>query len=312
MACAFITGIAGFVGQHLCDQLLAEGHRVAGTDMAKDWARPGVSYHVIDIQDTPRLTEMLADTRPDHVYHLAAVSFPPDADKSPRNALEINIMGSVSVLDAVRAACPSATVLVIGSSKVYASSDTDRVVDEATPVAPSSFYGISKYSAELIGVRYTQQFALDVRFTRSFNHTGPVQSPRFVCSDWARQVARINAGAQKPAISVGDLETAIDFTDVRDVTRAYQAIVSRGKPGAVYNVCSGRTVPLKYVLDYLLAKAQTTVEVKVDTAKLRAHSSSLQQVGSNLKLSRDTGWKPSIPFERTLDDLFSYWEGMPE
>ena len=146
-----------------------------------------------------------------------------------------------------------------------------------------------------------------MRCTRSFNHTGPGQSPRFVCSDWARQVAAISRGIADPVITVGDLSATIDFSDVRDVVDAYRLILERGKPGEVYNVCSGNGVDLSWILGYLCDKAPVPVVVKHADGKLRAHKSSVKMIGSHEKLTGHTGWRPAIPLQRTLDELFAWW-----
>jgi GDP-4-dehydro-6-deoxy-D-mannose reductase len=163
--------------------------------------------------------------------------------------------------------------------------------------------------AELAGVQYVQQYGLDVRFTRSFNHTGPGQPPRFVCSDWAKQVAEIALKKSSPHISVGDLSPTIDFTDVRDVVRAYAAILEHGKKGEVYNVSSGRGIALETILSHLLKKCATPIAVDRDASKIRANKTSIKITGDHSKLTRDTGWNPAIPIEQTLDDIYRDWMG---
>ncbi len=307
MATVFITGVAGFVGTHLCDLLLSQGRRVVGIDMHPSWHRENVEYVQTGVNDTHALTELLRAAAPVQVYHLAGMSFPPDADKSPTQALEVNIMGGVSLMEAVRDACPGATVLLVGSSKVYATQHVEGMLSEDSLVAPESFYGISKYAAELIGGQFIRQMGLDVRFTRSFNHTGPGQSPRFVCSDWARQAARISLGRQEPVVRVGDLSVALDFSDVRDVVAAYSAIVVSGRRGQVYNVSCGHSVALSTVLDHLKAKAGTAVRVETDEGRTRGHAAVPPVAGDNRRLREHTGWAPRYSLEQTLDDLFDYW-----
>lgn len=304
---AFVTGVGGFVGGHLCADLLAQGYEVSGGDVLADWAHGSVDYYTLDILDVAELVRIIGDARPDEIYHLAGVSYPPDADASPRRSLDINIMGCVSLLDAVRQVSPDAVTLVVGSSKIYDGSSVSGAVREDTGIGPTSFYGISKLAAEMIGHQFVRQMGIDVRFTRSFNHTGPGQSPRFVCSDWARQVARIQAGLDEPALKVGDLSVEIDFTDVRDVVTAYQAIVRSGARDGVYNVCTGRTVPLRQVLDYLCGKTERRITVQSDEARTRGHATNRSLTGDNSQLVKDTGWKPKIALEKTLDDLFEFW-----
>jgi GDP-4-dehydro-6-deoxy-D-mannose reductase len=307
MPTAFITGINGFVGQHLSDHLIASGYRVAGTDVGEHSGRSDISYRRTDILDREALASAIAAAAPSQVYHLAGMSYPPDADTSPWGSLETNIMGVVSLLDGVRAACPAAVTLLIGSAKEYEASANPEPLPESLRPNPASFYGVSKYAGELIGLQYARQFGLDVRLTRSFNHTGPGQSPRFVCSDWARQVAEVCAGRREPRIEVGDLSPEIDFCDVRDVARAYLAIVSAGRAGEVYNVCSGRPVALRFILERLLTKAPKPVRVATVAERVRGHAVSARLLGDNSKLRAHTGWSAEIPLEKTLDDLFAYW-----
>ena len=174
-------------------------------------------------------------------------------------------------------------------------------------MTPDDFYGISKYTAEMIGGQFINRYNLDIRFTRSFNHTGPGQSPAFVCSDWARQVAQISAGKQPPEIHVGAIDSAIDFTDVRDVVRAYRMIMEKGEKGQAYNVCSGKPKSLEEILQYLLKKAALPIRIVSDPDKVRKTNTSLGTAGSFLKLQRQTGWEPAIDLYASLDDLYNDW-----
>ncbi|MBD3346297.1 MAG: NAD-dependent epimerase/dehydratase family protein [Chitinivibrionales bacterium] len=302
-----ITGVTGFVGGYLAKSLLSHGHTVVGIDQWAQCPWPKVDYSQINILDNASMLHLLDRVRPDYIYHLAAISYLPDADATPGRALEINIMGTVSLLDAVRNSCPSARVLVVGSSKEYGSNAVSDLIAEQTPPAPTDFYGISKFSAEMIGIQYVRQFGLDIRFSRSFNHTGPGQSPRFVCSDWAKQIAEISETKGDSKIKVGDLEVEIDFSDVRDVVEAYYRICTKGKKGETYNVCRGDTVSLDYILTCLLGKTDKKITVEQSKQKLRSHKASPKIAGDNTKLRSHTGWKPGISIEKTLDDLYAYW-----
>lgn len=307
MASVLVTGVNGFVGQHLVEHLRSKGHEVWGVDQAMEPAHDQVTYTQCSILDTDGLRKLLGQCHPVQIYHLAAISYLPDADASPGFALETNIMGTVSLLEAVRTAAPNAGVLLVGSSKEYNTDLTSEAIPETVHPDPTSFYGVSKYAGALIGGQYVRQFGLDIRFSRSFNHTGPGQSPKFVCSDWARQVALIALGKTDAVMTVGDLNAQIDFSDVRDVVAAYESIVSRGSRGAVYNVCSGACVSLQFVLDTLVSKAGVGIEVRADDSKLRAHRTSLKLAGDNTRLVSVTGWKPKIHFEQTLDDTYQWW-----
>ena len=303
----FITGITGFVGKFLSEHLKANGFSVAGLDRWPACDIPDVTYFEGDLLDTAVLAELLHTVKPDRIFHCAAISVPSDADHSPRHSLDVNIMGTASLLDAVRQSCPSARTLIVGSAKQYGAHAFDAPIAEATPCLPTDFYGLSKYAAECIGMQYVRQFGMDVRFTRSFNHTGPGQSPHFVCSDWARQVAAIEAGKADPVMLVGDYEPSIDFTDVQDVVRAYVLILEKGGRGEVYNVCSGTAIALRDLLALLTEKSPKEIIIKQDTARLKSHSTGKKTIGDHAKLTRDTGWTPEILIEKTISDLYKYW-----
>jgi GDP-4-dehydro-6-deoxy-D-mannose reductase len=306
---AFITGISGFVGKFLTEHLQKIGLSVAGMDR---WPRcdiPHITYHEADLLDTGALADLLHTIKPDWVFHLAAISVTADADHSPRNALNINIMGTASVLDALRQSCPSARTLLVGSSKQYGAHEFDSPIPETTPCRPTDFYGLSKYAAECIGLQYIWQFNLDIRFARAFNHTGPGQSLQFVCSDWAKQVAAIDADKAEPVMRVGDLDPAIDFTDVRDVVRAYSLILEKGKKGEAYNVCRGEALALKDLLALVIGKTQKKITITQDQARLKSHSNNKKTIGDHAKITAETGWMPEIPIEKTIEEVYGYWRG---
>ncbi|MBD3422666.1 MAG: NAD-dependent epimerase/dehydratase family protein [Chitinivibrionales bacterium] len=305
---ALITGASGFVGKYLADLLVEQNYQVVGIDQSEKRIPNALDYYACDISDYESLCKILARTHPQLIFHLAAVSFLPAADLSPRIALNTNILGTAALLDAVKDVSPQSCILLIGSSKEYGSEVIAERVDENTPLRPTDFYGITKYAAEMAGLQYVRHFDLDIRFTRSFNHTGPGQPPRFVCSDWAKQIVEIAHTTKHGELLVGDIDAAIDFSDVRDVVAAYLAVVTRGRKGEVYNVSSGRATPLRYVLDKLIAVSRCAVTVRQDTTKLRAHKTSRRIAGDHSKLTGHTGWKPTIDIDRTLHDIYSWWD----
>jgi GDP-4-dehydro-6-deoxy-D-mannose reductase len=304
---AFITGITGFVGKFLSDHLRNEGFSVAGLDRWPTCDVPNCAYFEGDLLDTGVLSELLHTVKPDRVFHLAAVSMPSEADLSPRHALNVNIMGTASLLDAVRQSCPSARTLIVGSAKQYGAHTFSKPISETTPCRPTDFYGLSKHAAECIGIQYVNQFGMDIRFTRSFNHTGPGQSPRFVCSDWVKQVAAIDLGEADPVIHVGDLTPAIDFTDVRDVVRAYALIMEKGSKGEVYNICRGTAIALRDLLAVVTGKTAKKIAIEQDRARLKSHATGKKTYGDHAKITGATGWVPGISIEQTIDDLYHYW-----
>lgn len=307
--CSVITGATGFVGKYLCDLLLSQNHRVIGLDQLPEFKYRDLEYHQCDILDTASVSAILSEVNSDRIFHLAAVSYLPEADQSPGHAMKVNIMGTISILDAVRKSRPEARVLLIGSSKEYNDSFGVEHVNEQISPDPTNFYGISKYAGELLGRQYALQFGMHISATRSFNHTGPGQSPRFVCSDWAKQIVEIEKGiSSENRIKVGNLDAEIDFSDVRDVVQAYYDILERWTRPQVYNVCSGRGISLRYILEHLISKSSKKIEIYRDEKKLRAHKISPKMIGDNSRLKEETGWNCCIPFEKTLDDLYEYWK----
>lgn len=304
---ALITGCNGFVGKWLIDYLSPMKYRLFGLDIQKESDSDIITYRQGNLLDANAMTDTISAIKPDLLFHLAAISFLPQADKSPRLALDINLGGTITLLEALRTVSPDTKLLLVGSAKEYNDNIYSVNIEEEVSPAPTNFYGITKYAGEMIGMQYHRQFGLDVRCTRSFNHTGPGQSPDFVCSDWARQVVLINHGKNEPYVTVGDISPAIDFSDVRDVVAAYHAILTRGKAGEVYNVCSGTGVDLSWILSYLCNKADREIAIKNISEKIRNHKSNKKIIGSHEKLTDHTGWKPAIPFRKTLDDLYEFW-----
>jgi GDP-4-dehydro-6-deoxy-D-mannose reductase len=304
---AFITGINGFVGIRLAGYLASQGWTVSGIDQQDAATAPDYTYYKADIQAGDKLLPILAACRPACIFHLAAVSMPSAVDQSPHRALSVNIMGTVALLDAVRSTAPAARLLIVGSSKQYGDIEGSLPVDENHPCHPVDLYGISKQTGEIIGLHYAGMYGMDIRFARSFNHSGAGQSPAFVCSDWARQVAAIELGRAEPAIRVGNLDSAIDLCDVADIVRAYPLILSAGRPGTIYNVSSGKAVSLRTLLAHFLKKTSRSVAVIEDPSRLRGRRTAAPLIGDHTKISRDTGWEPRVPIEQTVDELFRFW-----
>jgi GDP-4-dehydro-6-deoxy-D-mannose reductase len=305
---ALITGINGFVGKHLAEHLLAHGRIVHGIDVQDATAISGVGYACVNICDVDAMQKLVAAVNPDELYHLAAVSSPSGFHRTPYSSFQINIMGTIAVFESMRIAVPHAVLLVIGSAKQYQAYGEEMPLRETSIQNPASFYGISKYTAEILGRYYVKEYALDIRFSRSFNHTGPGQSSDFVVSDWSRQIAGIQLGKHAPELDVGDISAAIDFTDVRDVVRAYRMILENGSKGESYNVCSGKAVPLEYILNYLKKKCSVPVAIKIQARKAaKSMAPGISVVGDAEKICTSIGWKPELPIEKTLDDTCAWW-----
>jgi GDP-4-dehydro-6-deoxy-D-mannose reductase len=304
-----ITGAAGFAGSHLLD-LLEPGERPLVA-----WRRPGEPlpepptgarsrWMAIDILDRDAVRQAVRDVRPALVYHLAGVAHMGGSwDRTPQT-LEVNVLGTHHLLDAVADLDPAVRVLITGSALVYR--EQSRALVEDDPIGPASPYGLSKLAQEMAGAHAARDRGLPVLLTRPFNHIGPRQSPLFFASGVARQVARIEQGLAEPIIEVGNLDARRDLTDVRDTVRAYQAILERGLPGRVYNVCAGQAHRIGDILDRLLSRARVRIGVRQDPERYRPHDAPLV-LGDHSRLSSELGWAPRIPVEQTLTDLLEYW-----
>jgi len=213
------------------------------------------------------------------------------------------VLGTQHVLEAALALEPAPRVLVTGSALVYR--EQDRALHEEDPVGPASPYALSKLAQEMAGAHAFER-GLPVLLTRPFNHLGPRQSPQFFASGVARQVARIERGLAPPVVEVGNLDASRDLSDVRDTVGAYRAILERGAPGRLYNVCAGRAFRIGDILDGLLSRSLVRIDVRQDPARIRPHDARLV-LGDRSRLSAELGWTPAIPMDRTLTDLLDYW-----
>jgi len=300
-----VTGATGFAGSHLLDQLVqssaveAWAHR-GGRAVEERRDDPRVRWHAVDLLDPDAVRAALAGINPSVIYHCAGVADVHASWRSPARALRVNAVGTQHLLDAARDLGLSCPVIVTSSALVYRPSI--QPITEGDPIAPSSPYGVSKLAQEMVAAQsYT-----NVVIARAFNHAGPRQDPTYVTSAFARQVAEIEAGGREPVLSVGNLDSFRDITDVRDTVRAYRLLASHGRPDRPYNVCSGRAYRVGDLLEILLGRARATVRVAPDPARMRPHDNP-RVVGNPNRIAADTGWRAEIPIERTLTDLLDYW-----
>lgn len=299
-----ITGVNGFVGGYLARHLIARGHIVYGIDIHPDRRHSGVLYSQIDITDFDSLSRFVAEHEILRVYHLAAIANPRVAEAHPLEAVRVNVLGSSNLLEIARLN-RNLRVLFVGSSEQYATKNTREIrYIETDPQGCHNFYGATKIAFETIGHEYQRRYGAHACFTRSFNHTGPGQPTTYVIANFVSQVRAIAAGTQEPYLKVGNIDAARDFIDVRDVVRAYEAIIEHGVPGEVYNVCSGRVQPLRKLLAFMLAEAglESTVSVEVDPTLLREGDPDVIS-GDNAKIGRDTGWQPQRKIEDTVREM---------
>lgn len=301
---ALVTGADGFVGPLLCSHLAELGWRVWGCGLTDLSERP--DYRVCDIGDDVQISSLLEWCGPlTHVFHLAAITFVPESIQSPVAAFEVNLLGTIRLVHAVRRRFPESRFLNVASSEIYGPPQTLPQTEDH-PVAPANPYAISKAAADAYCGFLCRSERADIVRMRPFNHSGAGQSPRFVLSDFARQVALIEAGKWPGVLSVGDLSTQRDFMHVRDVVRAYALAAARGRAGEAYNVCSGEARSIQGALDYLIAQSSAKIRVQVDQSRFRPADTPVT-CGSHEKLTADTGWRPEISFETLLDELLAYW-----
>lgn len=320
-----ITGITGFAGSHLADLLLTEdGIEVFGTLRWRsrrenvEHLEGRVRFLECDLRDRASVDRMLRLARPDRIYHLAAQSFVPASWDAPGDTFITNVVGQVNLLEGVRASGLAPRILVAGSSEEYGLVHPEETpIAETNPLRPLSPYAVSKVAQDLLGYQYARSYGMHIVRTRAFNHTGPRRGHVFMTSNLARQVAEIEAGLREPVLEVGNLEARRDFTDVRDMVRAYRLALEHGRAGEVYNVASGRAWSVAEVVGILRDLARVPFSVRQDPARLRPSDVPLL-LGDAGRFRRATGWAPAIPFTRTLSDLLDDWrarvsrgEGVP-
>ncbi|MBU4174723.1 MAG: GDP-mannose 4,6-dehydratase [Actinobacteria bacterium] len=309
-----ITGITGFVGSHLADYCLGRGDvEVFGTvrwrsrmENVKDIAND-IEMLDCDLRDAAAVRHCLSEVKPDYIFHLAAQSFVPTSWKAPSETIITNIVGQLNIFEAMRDLDLPARIQIAGSSEEYGMVHEDEVpIKETNPLRPLSPYGVSKVGQDLLGYQYHMSYGLKIIRTRAFNHTGPRRGDVFVTSNFCKQVAKIEKGKQEPVLEVGNLEARRDFTDVRDMVYGYWLALEKGEPGDVYNLGSGKDITIQRLLDMLLELTSVEIEVRQDPERMRP-SDVMVLLADITKFSDLTGWKPEIPFEKTLEDTLEYW-----
>ena len=309
-----ITGITGFVGSHLAEYALARGAEIFGSSRWRsrtenvDHLRSQIKLIECDLRDLASVRGLLEATEPTHVVHLAAQSFVGASWKTPAETLSNNIISQVNLLEGIRRFPIAPRVLVAGTSEEYGLVYPDELpIRETNPLRPLSPYAVSKVAQDMMGYQYFKSYGLPIIRTRAFNHEGPRRGEVFVTSNFAKQVAEIEAGLREPTICVGDLTPRRDFSDVRDIVRGYWQLLEQGEPGEVYNLCSGRSWAIQEVLEFFLDHSRVKkITVETDPARMRPSDVMILE-GDPSKIRQATGWEVEIPFEQTLKDLLAYW-----
>jgi GDP-4-dehydro-6-deoxy-D-mannose reductase len=310
---AFITGIGGFVGSHLAEHLLASGWQVSGSlsprghDELLLAVRDRLQLRCLEITDAEALRAALTESRPDTIFHLAGSAHVGSSFSAAAATLRVNLFGTLAVLEASRTLDPRPALVLAGSSEQYGLVDPAlQPIRESTSTEPENPYGVSKLAAELLTRQAGRDEGFRVVCARCFNHIGPRQEPNFLVASIAFQIARMEAGKQETVLWLGNLKTQRDFTDVRDIARAYRCLAERGRGGEFYNVASGRATPIEAVVEAFRRLARVDFETRLDPSRLRPSDPPLK-LGDASKLRLETGWQPEIPLETSLRDTLDYW-----
>lgn len=306
---ALIIGAAGFVGGYLADHLQKEcGWSVCVTKMPQEVCLiENVEIYDLDILEKNAIEQLLEQVAPDYIFHLAAQSSVAVSWKRPDLTVDVNIKGCVNVLEAVRKMEKKPRVLLIGSGEEYGPvKQEENPVKETQMLHPGNIYAATKVCQNMIGKIYADAYQMDVMMVRAFNHIGPKQAPLFVVSDFCKQVAEIEKGQKEPVMYVGNLSAMRDFTDVRDIVRAYAMLIQKGKAGETYNVGSGTAIEIRELLDKILKLSTKEIKVEIDEKKLRPVDVKIVEADVS-KLVRETGWERRFKLEDTLKDILEYW-----
>ncbi len=311
-----ITGADGFVATHLIPHVLACDPEAEVWGMVwrkaprSSWPAPHPRLHLIpaEITDPTDIDAVVHQAAPDAMLHLASASSVATSWQQPAATYEVNVIGQLHLLEAARRLERAPTVVVASSAEIYGrEGHQGKAISEDAPLSPASPYAVTKAAQDLQAAQYFISHGLRTVRLRLFNHTGPGRPPHFVVSSFARQIAEINCGRREPVMRVGNLDVSRDFTDVRDVVRAWRLAALVGVPGEAYNICSGRATPIRTVLEGLLRYASHPIDVQVDPELLREGEIGVL-FGDPSRFNALTGWQPEIPLEQTLDNIVDWWQ----
>ncbi|MGB3906631.1 MAG: GDP-mannose 4,6-dehydratase [Anaerolineae bacterium] len=310
---ALITGVSGFAGSHLADYLISHtdlevwGTDISGNDRNIAHIREDLDFAVGDMSQPDVASDILTRAQPDYVFHLAAQAFVPASWRDPWETISNNIRAQLNMLQALVKSGDRPRMLIVGSADEYGMITPDELpITEATPLRPYSPYAVSKIAQDMLGYQYFASHDLPIVRVRPFNHIGARQSPAFVTSDFAKQIAEIEAGSQEPKLQVGNLEAKRDFTDVRDIVRAYHLALEYGEAGEVYNLGAEQAHSIREVLDMLLAVSQVEIEVVPDPARLRPSDVPVVVCDCG-KFRQQTGWRATVAVRESLLEVLNYW-----
>ncbi len=304
---ALIIGGGGFVGGYLIAELEKNGYDVYATCLEGEKIQGNCTVYHLDIRKIEDISAILNETNPNIVYHLAAQSSVAVSWKKPQLTAEINVIGGINVLEAVRGYGKKLRLVVIGSGEEYGYISADSCpLKETEPLHPGNIYAVTKACQEMTAQVYIRAYDMDIVMVRAFNHSGPKQDSIFVISDFCRQIAEIEAGEKSPVIRVGNLSAMRDFTDVRDIVRSYRLLAESGRKGEIYNIGRGRAVTIQYILDTALQLSTVPITVEKDMNRMRASDIPIIEPDVS-KIRHDTGWQAEITVEQTIEDTLNYW-----
>lgn len=308
MSKGLVIGAAGFVGSYLIEEMYSCGMDTCATKLAHErLEHKRAKIYDLDILDKEAIVTLLLEIRPDYIFHLAAQSSVGLSWKNPGLTVDVNIKGSINVMDAVRELYYKPRVLLIGSGEEYGHiRPGETPIREDNLLRPGNIYAATKACQNMIGSIYAQAYDMQLMMVRSFNHIGPGQAPMFVVSDFCKQVAEIEKGLREPVMYVGNLAAKRDFTDVRDVVKAYVGLIQQGVPGETYNMGSGHAVEIQRILDMIVSLSEKEIRVEIDPNKIRPVDVPIIEADIT-KLHELTGWKPQIELEQTIRDTLDYW-----
>lgn len=308
-----VTGITGFVGSHLAEYALSQNAEVFGSFRWRsrmeniNQIKDQIKLIECELKDASSADSLVQETKPDMVFHLAAQSYVPASWQAPEETLANNIVCQVNLFEAIRRNGLDPLIQIAGSSEEYGYTPPEEIpVAETAALRPLSPYAVSKVTQDLLGYQYHRSYGMKIVRTRAFNHTGPRRGSVFVESNFALQIAEIEAEVRPPVVYVGNLDAKRDYCDVRDIVKGYWLALEKGQPGEVYNLASGRTWAIREVLDYLLSMSSAKIDVQQDPKRMRPSDVPLL-CGDGSLFSKLTGWEPKIPFTETLKDLLDYW-----
>lgn len=308
---AFITGITGFAGSFLSEELLRLGYEVGGTKISDDAGnveeiKESLQLFKVNLLEKQAVLDSLREFAPDYIFHLAALTSPAESFKDPVAVFTNNISAQLNLFDAVRELDFHSRILITSSAEVYGMvKPEDLPINETVELRPGSPYAVSKIAQDYLALQYHLTYGMDIIRVRPFNHTGPRQAPGFVVPAFAKQIAEIEKYGGS-TIKVGNLEAKRDFSDVRDMVKAYIALVEKGESGEVYNAGSGVSHKISEILDMLLSNSSKEIQIEEDPERMRP-SDTPDIVSDNSKIELKTGWKPEIPIKKTLKDTLDYF-----